>query len=370
MNDINQKKFIENSVLPISISGMEKIIEQMKKCVCKIHKKNGKEATGFFCKIPFPDNSHLIPLLITNNHILDSNDIVVNSSIIISVNDEKEYKCIIIIDESRKVFTSKELDVTFIEIKENEDKIYNFLELDEKINENSNILNEIYNQKSVYILNYQEGNNILASYGIISNINNNLIYHKCITKEGSSGSPILLLNNFKVIGIHRGYTHIFNFNNGIFIQRPIIEFLNNFNNIKKNNDDNNKNEIKKVDFNNNIYNEMNIFYEIKVENKIKIFGKNFVDNNRNNCKIIINNKERKICEYLNINENMRKNDKLKIKLKEIKTITDMSYMFCGCSSLISIPDISNWNTSKVENMSFLFGGNYDRICEKKKILIK
>ena len=67
---------------------------------------------------------------------------------------------------------------------------------------------------------------------------------------------------------------------------------------------------------------------------------------------------------------MRKNDKLKIKLKEIKTITDMSYMFCGCSSLISIPDISNWNTSKVENMSFLFGGNYDRICEKKKILIK
>lgn len=176
MNDINQEKFIENSVLPISISGMEKIIEQMKKCVCKIHKKNGKEATGFFCKIPFPDNSHLIPLLITNNHILDSNDIVVNSSIIISVNDEKEYKCIIIIDESRKVFTSKELDVTFIEIKENEDKIYNFLELDEKINENSNILNEIYNQKSVYILNYQEGNNILASYGIISNINNNLIF--------------------------------------------------------------------------------------------------------------------------------------------------------------------------------------------------
>ena len=35
-------------------------------------------------------------------------------------------------------------------------------------------------------------------------------------------------------------------------------------------------------------------------------------------------------------------------------ITDMSFIFCGCNSLKSIPDISLWNTSKVENMSYMF----------------
>ena len=30
-------------------------------------------------------------------------------------------------------------------------------------------------------------------------------------------------------------------------------------------------------------------------------------------------------------------------------------MFYGCSSLICLPDISNWDTSKVTDMSCLFG---------------
>ena len=32
----------------------------------------------------------------------------------------------------------------------------------------------------------------------------------------------------------------------------------------------------------------------------------------------------------------------------------MSYMFCNCSSLSCLPDISKWNTSKVTNMSYMF----------------
>ena len=31
-------------------------------------------------------------------------------------------------------------------------------------------------------------------------------------------------------------------------------------------------------------------------------------------------------------------------------------MFCGCSSLSSLPDISNWNTNNVINMSSMFRG--------------
>ena len=58
--------------------------------------------------------------------------------------------------------------------------------------------------------------------------------------------------------------------------------------------------------------------------------------------------------------------KIKIKLIENKTysffsgynngITDMSWMFEGCSSLSSLPDISKWNTNNVTDMSWMFSG--------------
>ena len=50
----------------------------------------------------------------------------------------------------------------------------------------------------------------------------------------------------------------------------------------------------------------------------------------------------------------KKINKLEIKLKGILNITSMSYMFDGCSSLSSLPDISKWNTNNVTNMSDMF----------------
>ena len=35
-------------------------------------------------------------------------------------------------------------------------------------------------------------------------------------------------------------------------------------------------------------------------------------------------------------------------------VTNMSYMFDRCSSLSSLPDISKWNTNNVTDMSSLF----------------
>ena len=35
---------------------------------------------------------------------------------------------------------------------------------------------------------------------------------------------------------------------------------------------------------------------------------------------------------------------------------NMSYMFYECSSLISLPDLSKWNITKVKNMSYMFWG--------------
>ena len=76
-------------------------------------------------------------------------------------------------------------------------------------------------------------------------------------------------------------------------------------------------------------NEMIIIYKIENKSRIKIFGNKFIKNNKNNCKIIIENKEQDISEYLNVKQNLKY---LKIKLKEIKIITNMSYIFYNYGS--------------------------------------
>ena len=98
---------------------------------------------------------------------------------------------------------------------------------------------------------------------------------------------------------------------------------------------------------------MTIIYNID-KNKVKIFDVDFVKNNKNNCYLIINGKQRELCDYLNMNEIKIENNQLKIKLIEIKLITSMRCMFYNCSSLVSLPDISKWNTANVTDMRFMF----------------
>jgi len=96
-----------------------------------------------------------------------------------------------------------------------------------------------------------------------------------------------------------------------------------------------------------------IIYDIDGE-IIDIFGKKFVNKNKNICKMIIDNKEYEIVEQFNVKD--YNHTKLKIELKGIDNVTDMSYMFSGCSSLSSSSNISKWNTNKVTNMSYMFSG--------------
>ena len=63
-----EKNNFEYSTKPISIEGTEKILFQMKNCICQIHKSNGKKGTGFFCKFLFKDK--FLNCLVTNNSIL------------------------------------------------------------------------------------------------------------------------------------------------------------------------------------------------------------------------------------------------------------------------------------------------------------
>ena len=60
------------------------------------------------------------------------------------------------------------------------------------------------------------------------------------------------------------------------------------------------------------YNEINIIYNIKDKEEISLFGYEFVKNNKNICKMIIDNKEYKIAAEYNVKN--YKNNILKIKL--------------------------------------------------------
>ena len=39
---------------------------------------------------------------------------------------------------------------------------------------------------------------------------------------------------------------------------------------------------------------------------------------------------------------------------DVSKVTDMSYLFYKCTTLSSLPDISNWNISNVNNMNYIF----------------
>ena len=85
--------------------------------------------------------------------------------------------------------------------------------------------------------------------------------------------------------------------------------------------------------------EIEIIYKID-EEEIRIFGSKFVSNNKNKWKIIYNNKEYELTEKFKLDNFIDlKGNNLIIKLKGFNNICDMSYMFCECYSLISLPDI-------------------------------
>ena len=120
----------------------------------------------------------------------------------------------------------------------------------------------------------------------------------------------------------------------------------------------------------NMDKEINIIYKINKNDKnIQIFGTKFVNNNKDKCKIIYNGKEQELIDKINMEMLDKNAEILEVKLKVLKNITDLSYMFGsegvagGCKSIISLPDISNLNTSYTTNMSNMFHG-----CSSLKFL--
>ena len=248
------------------------------------------------------------------------------------------------------------IDATVMEIvpADNIPEVF-FLTLNENYMDNY----ETLKGKEIAILQYPEG--ILKySYGEIKEIDKYEITHTANTDQGTSGSPIFLKNTINVIGLHTSGNKKKAEHYGLCIG-PIYNYFKNFSYDKKTMNYNMYNEIISI---NNLpnyqLNKMTLIYKIeKEEETVKIFGERFVKNNKHNCYLLIDGRKKELCETLEKYDFNAINGILKFMLIETKTITNMSYMFLNedkspQNNLISLPDISEWDTTNVKDMSFLF----------------
>ena len=123
--DYIKEQRIEGSLNYLPRWKSKKIDEQLEKAICRIkiyvkEIEKLKFGTGFLCKIPNPDEFVLLPVLITNNHIIDEKKYKENREIEITFDDEKRTKKINT-DLQRKFYTSEIYDITIIEILPNID---------------------------------------------------------------------------------------------------------------------------------------------------------------------------------------------------------------------------------------------------------
>ena len=70
------EKKLKNHPKSVSEEELKIILRQIEKnIICKIKSNEGQGnwGTGFFAKIPFPDSLNNLPVLMTNNHIIEDN---------------------------------------------------------------------------------------------------------------------------------------------------------------------------------------------------------------------------------------------------------------------------------------------------------
>ena len=349
-------------------------------CVFRIE-INNKISTGFFMKIKKATEMYF---LITCYHCIDDKYFENKETITIYYGKkEKEKSKQISLDKNQRyIKRDKVKDIIIIEIiKTDNIPDYKYLYPD------LNYLNgyDLYKNKNFFLAGYPRYKNkkkeLYFSSGEIKEIDLNKykFIHSLDAEEGSSGSPICLKDGLFVIGIHNGRMP----NNdkigtfiGIVIEeleiRGKIENIEEENTFEKNKSKGcllisnpfRKNNFLDVLFNNNQYyilNEMTIIYDNKeFKKRIRIFGDIFFENNRNKILIKINDKIVKLKDPFLITEYKRE---IEITLFEINPIEDLSFLFHECIELVFLPNISEWNTSKVTNMSSMFFG-----CTSLKLL--
>ena len=236
-------------------------------------------------------------------------------------------------------------------LKEFSDIINKYYEINKNILDNFNVKNRNFqvleNIKEISVNNiiFNELKNISYNKDLQSKINDIFDLYKKITENGIITKEIN--KNTKIDNRFQIQNEEIN-NNKISLKNQI-----------------NNNQISSEEKSNaqtlslkEIPNEINIIYKIEFDaDGIKIFGSDFVKNNKKKCYLEIGNKKVDLCSFLELTEKQKNKEQIEVKLIGIKNITDISSMFQGCNSLLSSPDISNWDTKNVTNMRAMFSGN-------------
>ena len=270
------------------------------------------------------------------------------------------------LDEFQNIFNNFKEEIQNLKNKLN--KVENILKI------YLNMIKDIKNNFDIQNRNYQ----IIKSAKNINDYNDNLINEmkKIIAKTEINDKFSDIIKLYNKMTNNYDYSE----DKNEIIQNNIIDNKNNAKEIKKNiseeinvNEHKKKTEVyilnqfKEADENSlsNIKkakteklaqtNVITIKYKNKKnEEEISLLGDKFIYNNKNNFQLLINEKSIDIKKIYNKKKIKFNKDTLEVKLKILSTLTDMSYMFNNCSSIISISDIHRINTSNVTNMSYFF----------------
>ena len=359
------------------------LIVKAQKSICKItFYFNNKRylGTGFFMKV-----TDSLKFLITNYHVIAPEFRL--KKIQLEIWNKKIIN--LKLDGCYIKYIEKPRDITAIEIKDLDEinKDIEFLGYD------LNYLKDgykIYNNADIFSIEHPFGQNASYASGSIININGYEFDHNISTSPGSSGSPIILLNNninlIQVIGIHKSGDEIKGINGGTFIGEIVNEInkdiLSEYKSdklslnlmkcqkiysIKTQMENSVKVPKKKVK---NITN--NIIAEIYIKDDDVNENIRIINSYEKSKRVIIigfddsllkNEEEIKECE-IKINDELipfnyyhifKNKGKYTIKYTFKNYLTKTNHMFENCSSLISI-DLSNFNIQNVNNMEKMFYG--------------
>ena len=114
-------------------------------CICKISAKS--IGTGFFCKMKY--ENELVPVLITNYHVIDDKFIESKNSLKVYINEKSKF---ININKNKIIYLSSNNEYDLIVIRLQDGEIEHYLKIDENIfKQNSE---DAYKDEPIYILHY------------------------------------------------------------------------------------------------------------------------------------------------------------------------------------------------------------------------
>ena len=299
---------MENYPVPVSKHCIKNILAQMNNFIYCIINNKGEKGKGIFCKLKY--NHKIIPVLITNSHLIENE---YYSIINVSINNI-HYN----IEVGASFYINPKYDLTIIEIKKNQINKINFIEIDDIIYEKDS--EKCYNKKSIYIIQYKHQKDISVNFSVINNIFNSQILYNC--NLDSKECLIFNLLNNKLIGIHKENNSYFC--KGLFFKDIIKKYINNF-----------RHKLS-------VENEINI--KVKIDKILEINKEiYFLDN--------YNTEDNESTKYAH--NNFKQLNDINIKLKFSINLTDCSYMFSGCENITDIHFIS-FKTKYVTSMKYMF----------------